>query len=96
MARVVELTCYPLKGCAGTSVRDAVVMPAGLTHDRSFMVIDEGGVFCSQRHRPRMAVTRPELGARGERLTLRAPGAGVVYIDVDLTAARCEIGRAHV
>ena len=88
MARVIELTYYPVKGCAGTSVRDAVVTPAGLMHDRSFMVIDEGGMFCSQRHRPRMAVIRPELGAGGERLTLRAPGVGVVCVDVDLTAAR--------
>ncbi len=91
MARVIELTYYPVKGCAGTSVRDAVVTPAGLMHDRSFMVIDEGGMFCSQRHRPRMAVIRPELGAGGERLTLRAPGADVVCVDVDLTAARCDV-----
>ncbi len=91
MARVVELTYYPIKGCAGTSVRDAVVTPAGLTHDRSFMVIDEDGVFRSQRHIHRMALIRPEVSAGGERLTLRTPGAGVVRTDVDLTAARRDV-----
>lgn len=91
MARVVELSYYPVKGCAGTSVRDAVVTPAGLIHDRNFMVIDEDGAFCSQRHDPRLALIHPEVVAGGERLTLRAPGADTMCIDVDLTAARCNV-----
>lgn len=91
MARIVELSCYPVKGCAATSVREAVLTPAGLTHDRSFMVVDESGVFCNQRRSPRMALIHPETSADGERLTLRAPGAGMVHVDVDLGAARREV-----
>ncbi len=91
MARVVELIYYPIKGCAGTSVRDAVLTPAGLTHDRSFMVIGEDSVFRSQRHAPRMARIRPEVSPGGERLTLRAPGACVLRADVDLTPARRDV-----
>ncbi len=91
MARVIELNYYPVKGCAGTSVREAVVTPAGLTHDRSFMVTDEGGVFRSQRHSAPMALTHPEVAAGGEWLTLRAPGAEMMCVDVDLTAARCDV-----
>jgi uncharacterized protein YcbX len=72
-------------------VREAVVTSAGLAHDRSFMVIDEGGAFRSQRHRPLMALIQPEVTAGGERLTLRAPGAGMTCVDVDLTAARCDV-----
>lgn len=30
MAKVVELTYYPVKGCAGLSVQDAFMAPAGL------------------------------------------------------------------
>ncbi|MGH3934474.1 MAG: MOSC N-terminal beta barrel domain-containing protein, partial [Pseudonocardiaceae bacterium] len=41
MARIVELNYYPIKGCAGTSVRDAVLTTRGLAHDRSFMLIGE-------------------------------------------------------
>ncbi|MDQ3989535.1 MAG: MOSC N-terminal beta barrel domain-containing protein, partial [Actinomycetota bacterium] len=91
MTRVVELHYYPVKGCAGTSVRDAVVTPAGLTHDRSFMITDKGGVFRSQRHDPRLALIHPEVAAEGERLTLRAPGAGTMCVDVELTAARRDV-----
>ena len=91
MARIVELNYYPVKGCAGTSVGDAMLTPAGLAHDRSFMVIDEDGVFSSQRRVPRMALIRPEISVGGERLTLRAPGANVLCVDVDLTAARRDV-----
>jgi uncharacterized protein YcbX len=91
VARIVELNYYPVKGCAGTSVGEAVLTPAGLAHDRSFMVIDEDGVFRSQRRVPRMALIRPELSAGGERLTLRAPGVDVIHTDVDLALARCNV-----
>jgi uncharacterized protein YcbX len=49
VARVVELSYYPVKGCAGVSVDDAAVTLADLPHDRSFMVTGEEGVFRSQR-----------------------------------------------
>ncbi|MGH3983636.1 MAG: MOSC domain-containing protein [Pseudonocardiaceae bacterium] len=91
MARIVELNYYPVKGCAGTSVGDAALTPAGLAHDRSFMVIGEDGVFRSQRHNPGMALIRPEISAGGERLTLRAPGADVLHADADLTPARRDV-----
>lgn len=45
MANVVNLIFYPVKGCAGTSMSDALLTPAGLAHDRSFMVISEDGIF---------------------------------------------------
>ncbi len=68
-----------------------MLTPAGLAHDRSFMVIDEDSVFRSQRHSPRMALIRPEISAGSERLTLRAPGVDVMHTDVDLTAARHDV-----
>ncbi len=70
---------------------DATLTPAGLAHDRSFMVIGEDGVFRSQRRDPGMALIRPEISAGGERLTLRAPGVDVLHIDVDLTTARRDV-----
>ncbi|MGH3837890.1 MAG: MOSC domain-containing protein [Pseudonocardiaceae bacterium] len=91
MARIVELSYYPVKGCAGTSVCDAMLTTRGLAHDRSFMVIGEDGVFRNQRRTPRMALIRPELSTGGGQLTLRAPGADVLRADVDLAAARRDV-----
>ncbi|KNB53898.1 MOSC domain-containing protein [Streptomyces caatingaensis] len=91
MARVVELLYYPVKGCAGTSIAEAVLTPAGIAHDRAFMVTDEGGVFRSQRRDPRLAAVRPVVRADGEILTLRAPGAAPLDVAVDTSGARREV-----
>ncbi|AUA09225.1 MOSC domain-containing protein [Streptomyces sp. SID8382] len=91
MATVVELTSYPVKGCAGVPVSETLLTEAGLRHDRSFMVIGEDGACRTQRRDPRLAVIRPAIDADGERLTLSATGEGEVAIDVDTTSARREV-----
>ncbi|AQA15748.1 MOSC domain-containing protein [Streptomyces malaysiensis] len=91
MATVVELTSYPVKGCAGVPVSETLLTQAGLRHDRSFMVIGEDGACRTQRRDPRLAVIRPAIDTDGQRLTLSAPGEGEVAIDVDTTSARREV-----
>ncbi|MFD9207763.1 MOSC domain-containing protein [Streptomyces sioyaensis] len=94
MATVVELISYPVKGCAGIPAAEAELTPAGLRHDRSFMVVAADGVFRSQRTEPRLAVIRPEVSADGNHLTLSAPGVDPLRFDIDPgtgTAARAEV-----
>ncbi|MFC4470882.1 MOSC domain-containing protein [Streptomyces xiangluensis] len=92
MAKVVELLYYPVKGCAGVSAQDAVLTPAGLAHDRSFMVTSEEGVYRTQRRWPRLALIRPWISAGGERLTLHAPGRPYALdIDVDASGPRRDV-----
>ncbi|AIJ14434.1 MOSC domain-containing protein [Streptomyces lividans] len=98
MANVVDLICYPVKGCAGTSTSDALLTPAGLAHDRSFMVISENGIFRTQRRHPRLALIRPAIGTDGTRLTLDAAhGAdgtgrfGTLCLDVTTSAPRRDV-----
>ncbi|MGP3990070.1 MOSC domain-containing protein [Streptomyces sp. 3N207] len=94
MAEVVELAYYPVKGCAAVSTRSAVMQPAGLTHDRGFMVVSPQGVGRTQRRDPKLAVIRPEVsetGPGGERLTLRAPGAEALHVDVELEGEPREV-----
>lgn len=87
-ATVAELHYYPVKSCAGTSIRDGLLTSAGLAHDRSFMVVGPDGACRTQRRDPRLASIRPEISTDGEQLVLRAPGAGEVHVDVNLTAPR--------
>jgi uncharacterized protein YcbX len=91
MARVVELSYYPVKGCAGTSATEALLTPAGLAHDRSFMVVSEEGVYRTQRRDPRLAVIRPAVSADGERLALSAPGTEPLHLRVDTSGARQQV-----
>ncbi|GGO43768.1 MULTISPECIES: MOSC domain-containing protein [Streptomyces] len=88
---IAELAYYPVKGCAGTSASEAVLTPAGLAHDRSFMVVSTEGVYRTQRRDPRLALIRPDIDADGTRLTLRAPGHDGVHIDVDTSGARRDV-----
>ncbi|MFE6132401.1 MOSC domain-containing protein [Streptomyces sp. NPDC056437] len=91
MARVVELAYYPVKGCAGSALREAVLTPAGLAHDRSFMVVGERGVYRTQRRDPRLALIVPAISTDGLRLTLNAPRHEPVAIDVDTTGPRRDV-----
>ena len=91
MARILELNCYPIKGCAGTRLSSSLVTPAGLEHDRSFMVISEPGVFRSQRRDPALARIRPEMSPDGDRLTLRSPGHEPFGHEVDYRSAAREV-----
>ncbi len=95
MATVVDLITYPVKGCAGTSVDSTHLTPAGLAHDRSFMVVDVDGVFRTQRRDPRLALVLPSVSADGSRLTLVSTepdsGHGALHLDVTTSAPRRDV-----
>jgi uncharacterized protein YcbX len=87
-AHVVSLHTYPVKGCAGVPLTSAFLTPAGLTHDRTFMIVDEHGVFRSQRGEAQLAPIRPEVLDDGRELRLDAPGTDGVRVAVDLDGPR--------
>ncbi|QUX29809.1 MOSC domain-containing protein [Nocardiopsis akebiae] len=97
MVRIEELVHYPVKGCAGTSVRTAEMTSAGIRHDRTFMVVDDAGGFRSQRNDPRMALVRAGISADGARLCLGwspGPGAGgfaPLDVEVDPGGPRLDV-----
>jgi uncharacterized protein YcbX len=76
MPILTELNLYPIKSCAGISLREATLTTAGLMsehiYDREWMVVDMEGNFMTQRQHPKMALITPHIKA--ETLELRAPG----------------------
>lgn len=88
MATVTRLTYYPIKGCAGVSSAGAVVTPAGLAFDRSFMVVDPQGVSRTQRRDPRLAVVRPSIAAAGTAMGLSGPDFEPVSFALDTEGER--------
>ena len=76
MPHLSEIAIYPIKSCAGLSVRAATLTASGLmvdgVHDREWMVIDPNGQFLSQREHPRMARIVPRIVPG--KLILSAPG----------------------
>lgn len=75
MIHVASLHYYPIKSCRGFAVESAVITRRGLENDRLLMLVDQDGMFLTQREHPRMALIEPHLlpGEGGEQLTLRAP-----------------------
>ncbi|MCX4763561.1 MOSC domain-containing protein [Streptomyces sp. NBC_01275] len=84
MARIVGVTYYPVKGCAGVAVAASRVTADGLEHDREYVVVDEARELRWQWGDPRLALITPELGPEPGpgpgSLTLRAPGCGEVRV----------------
>ena len=81
-ATVSELVCYPIKGCAGRSLRTARMTSRGIQHDRAFMIVDENRSFRSQRSDPVLALIRPNID--GDKITLEHPEFGMVSAHIDL------------
>jgi len=50
-----EIWIYPIKSLGGIRLASASVMPKGLQYDRRWMLIDEAGMFITQRIHSRMA-----------------------------------------
>ncbi len=72
MIKIKDLYVYPVKSCKGIRVDEIQLSPTGFLGDRGWMVIDERGVFVSQREQPKLALVEPKLLA--DTLVLNAPG----------------------
>ena len=80
-ATLTGIVVYPLKSAAGVAVSRARVERQGLALDRRWMLVDEEGMFLSQRSEPRLALIRIEIGT--DRLTVSAPGMPALELDLD-------------
>ena len=67
-----ELFVYPVKSCAGISLRRATLLDTGLEYDRHWMVTDPAGAMFTQRSHPRMALIKTAFD--GDDLVIDAPG----------------------
>jgi len=70
--RLSDIYIYPIKSLAGIRLERWQVAPTGFRHDRQWMLVDDDGLFMSQRKLPRMALVKTAL--TGNELLLSAPG----------------------
>lgn len=68
MLTLTEIWIYPVKSLGGISIKSAKILPKGLEYDRRFMLIEENGLFMSQRVYPQMA--RFKTAITGDQLTI--------------------------
>jgi uncharacterized protein len=56
-----EFWIYPVKSLGGIRLPSAKVLGKGLQYDRRFMLVDEGGMFMTQRVFPKMALFKVSI-----------------------------------
>lgn len=56
-----SITIYPIKSCGGIELTSAELDSRGLRYDRRWMVVNNEGVFMTQREFPRMTLIAVEL-----------------------------------
>lgn len=69
---------YPIKSARGIAVAETELDTSGPDNDRRWMLVDEEGLFLSQRKVPRMALIEPRL--EGADLVVAAPGMSPLVI----------------
>jgi uncharacterized protein YcbX len=87
--RLESIHVYPVKSCAGTSPERALLAETGFDLDREWMVVDDAGMFATQRELPRMALVQTAL--KGGELVLRAPGMLALHVAIDRIEVRTEV-----
>lgn len=73
-----QIFIYPIKSARGIAVAEAELDTSGPCNDRRWMLVDEEGLFLSQRKAPRMALMEPHL--EGADLVVAAPGMSPLVI----------------
>jgi len=89
MPKIAELFVYPIKSCAGVSMKEVSIVPTGFEFDRNWMVIDDSGTFVTQREHPKLALVKPEFANGG--LVLNAPGMEPLHVSANGTGAPVSI-----
>lgn len=66
-----EIWIYPIKSLGGVPLTTTTILPKGLQYDRRWMLIDEEGVFMTQRVYPAMALFKLSLETNYLHITHR-------------------------
>lgn len=59
--KITALHIYPVKSLGGISLQEARITPKGLMYDRNWMLLDENGIFMTQRKYPKMALIQTKI-----------------------------------
>jgi uncharacterized protein len=81
IVRVAALHVYPIKSCGGIALNEALLIETGIEFDRAWMLVDDAGLFVTQRELPRMALVQPLL--KTSEMVLRAPGMLALHVALD-------------
>ena len=73
VAKVSCINIYPIKSCGGMEVKKARITAQGFQFDRMFMIVDSSGKFVSQRILPKMALIKPIIDYKNDKMIVKIP-----------------------
>jgi uncharacterized protein YcbX len=71
MLQLSEIWVYPVKSLGGIQLQESKVTDRGLELDRRWLLVDDNGLFLSQREHPELALFKPEIVGEFLRITHR-------------------------
>ena len=77
------LFVYPVKSCRGIALDRAEVETRGLRYDRRWMIVDEAGMFVTQRTEPRLTGIAVTIDEARATLVLSAPGRRALHLPLE-------------
>jgi uncharacterized protein YcbX len=87
MLQLSEIWIYPIKSLGGISLKEAKITDRGLEHDRRWLLVDENGLFLSQRECSELALFQPEINGNSLIITHRIKQE-VVHISLNQTFSK--------
>lgn len=89
MPKIADLFVYPVKSCSAVRLEEASLTATGFEYDRNWMVVDERGVFFTQRENPKLALVTPSI--EGDHLVLDAPGMSPIHVPLQTSGEEAEV-----
>lgn len=84
--KITGLFVYPVKSMRGTQVSSFELSARGPRFDRNWMLVDEAGLFMTQRKTPRLALLEPTLTE--DALVIRDATGQHLHVPLDADAGR--------
>lgn len=81
---LTDIIVYPIKSLGGISMKTAKVEKRGLQYDRRWMLVDENGMFLTQRKFPEMALLQVEIMEKGLEVSHKIKNVKVLNIPFDM------------
>ncbi len=102
--KITQLNIYPVKSLGGISLQKSHLTAKGLLYDRNWMLIDENGLFMTQRTHPQMALVDTQI-KNGELIFLhKKTGASATIpirssygatLDSRVWSTTCEVQKVN-
>ena len=88
-AKIAQLFIYPIKSCGAIELKEALLTDTGLDLDRAWMLVDDAGVFVTQRELPRMTLIQPLLNTYD--MIVKAPGMAPLHVPIEEVGAAVSV-----